>query len=79
MIERETKTAAIKREINAGNWRRAIALAARLPRLGVHRDAILNAHNAYVRPEWARQLKQNPEQHKAAGIAALKERFGRND
>ncbi len=60
----------------AGNWRRAIALAARLPRLDKHRDAILNAHNAYVRPEWARQLKQNPDQQKAVGIAALKERFG---
>jgi len=71
-----TKTSLICAEMAAENWRRAIALAARLPRLGKHRDAILDAHNAFVRPEWARQLKQDPERHKAAGIAALKEKFG---
>lgn len=72
----ETKTAQIQALMRAGNWRKAIAKAARLGRLDVHRSAILDAHNAYVRPEWLLQLKRNPDDAKAKGIAALKERFG---
>ena len=57
------------------DWRRAISTAARLPRLGQHRNAILDAHNAFVRPDWARSLGKGPEALITAGIKALRERF----
>jgi hypothetical protein len=70
-----TKSEKIRAEMAAGNWRKAIALAARLPRLDIHRNAILDAHGAYVRPEWAKQLGKDGDALKAAGVAALLERF----
>ena len=71
----ETKSAAIRRHMAADQWRQAVALAARLPRLDKHRTAILDAHNAFVRPEWAKSLGKCPNQLIAAGTMALKERF----
>lgn len=70
-----TKTSQITRAMIDGDWRLAIRRAARLPQLDRHREAILDAHNAFVRPEWARSLGKDPDKQIAAGIAALKERF----
>jgi hypothetical protein len=61
--------------MEAGEWRKAIACAARLPVLGKHREAILDAHGAYVRPKWALQIGKDPDALIAAGIIALKDKF----
>jgi lipopolysaccharide biosynthesis regulator YciM len=71
----ETKSAIIRRYMAADDWRKAIAAAARLPQLGKHRTDILDAHGAYVRPEWARQMGKDADTLIAAGIAALREKF----
>ena len=70
-----TKSAAIRAAMAAGDWPRALSLAARLPRLDRHRNAILDAHGAYVRPDWYRQIGKDADALKLAGVAALKERF----
>lgn len=75
MPPRETKSAIIRRHMTAGEWRKAIAAAARLPQLGTHRSVILDAHNAYVRPEWVRQMGRDADALIAAGIAALQDKF----
>lgn len=71
-----TKSSIIRAYMAAGAWRKAIAQAAKLPVLGTHRAAILDAHSAYVRPAWARGLGKDPAALIAAGIAALRAKFG---
>ena len=76
MPEPETKSSIIRAHMAAGEWRKAIAAAARLPVLGKHREAILDAHGAYVRPKWAEQIGKVPAELIAIGIAALQDKFG---
>lgn len=75
LSERETKSSIIRGHMASGDWRKAIAAAARLPVLGKHREAILDAHGAYVRPEWARQIGKDPEALIEGGKSALREKF----
>lgn len=70
-----TKSSLIRAAMNAADWQKALSLAAKLPRLDKHRNAILDAHGAWVRPAWCRQIGKDAESLKQAGIAALKERF----
>lgn len=60
----------------AGDWRRAISLASRLPRLDKHRCAILDAQGAYTNARFYTQIGKDPEALIEAGRAALIERFG---
>lgn len=60
----------------AGEWRKAILLAASFPRLPEGaRGRILAAREAYQRPEFQRELGRNPDDLKAAGIEALQEHY----
>lgn len=61
----------------AGDWQSAIRIAARLPRLDVHRAAILDAHMAYTNPRFALQIGKDICALIAAGRAALIARFGK--
>lgn len=61
------------------DWPRAIALAAKFPRLGAARNAILDAHGAYTNPRFAVQLGKDIEQIKTLGIAALTARYPARD
>ncbi len=70
-----TKSSAIRAAIAAQDWRRALSLASRLPRLDKHRVAILDGHGAFVRPDWYRQIGKDTGTLIDAGIAALRERF----
>jgi hypothetical protein len=74
-VIRRTKSSIIREHMAAGDWRKAIACAARLPVLGRHRAAILDAHGAYVRPTWARQVGKDPAALIEAGIIAMKDKF----
>lgn len=60
-------------------WRRAISLAARLPRLDCHRQAILDAHGAYNTPGFYEQIGKDPVDLIKAGKAALQERFAKKN
>ena len=63
----------------AGDWRNAIRVAARLPRLDKHRCAILDAHGAYEDPRFYAQIGKDAETLIEAGAAALRERFGHQE
>jgi hypothetical protein len=71
-----TKTSVIKAHMAAGDWRAAIRHAARLPRLDVHRAAILDAHMAYTNPRFVLQIGKDVCGLIEAGRAALIARFG---
>lgn len=70
-----TKLSAVREHMAAGNWQQAIRLAARFPRLDQHRNAILDAHMAFTNPRFLVQIGKDLDQVKAAGKAALIDRF----
>jgi len=72
----QTKLSAVKTHMRAGQWQAAIRLAAKFPRLGEHRAAILSAHMAYTNPRFVVQLRKDIEALKYAGQQALLDRFG---
>jgi len=76
LSEPPRKIDAVRRAMAAGAWETAIALAAKFPRLGDEQTAIMQAREAYTRPDFQRQLGRDPEQLKADGIAALKGKYG---
>ena len=58
-----------------GEWTKAIKFAARFPRLGEHRNAILSASSALLSPRLYRSMGKDPEVLISSGIMALKERY----
>ena len=52
----ETKLQTLKNAAAAGDWRKAISIAARFPRLGGIRNAVLDAHMAYTNPRFLAQV-----------------------
>lgn len=72
----KTKISVLREHMAAGQWQQAISLASRFPRLGEHRNAILDAQGAYTNPRFLVQLGKDPEQLIAGGRAALLARFG---
>src|ERR1700680_3984375 len=74
-----TKTSIIEGHMAAGDWRNAIRVAARLPRLDKHRCAILDAQGAYENPRFYAQIGKDAETLIEAGAAALCERFGHQE
>lgn len=71
----ETKLSILKRHMEAGDWTRALALAAKFPRLGEHRNAILDGHLAATNPAFCRGIKKDPAALIEAGKAALSSRY----
>ena len=75
----DTKLSQLRALMGAGEWEKAIAFAARFPRLGEHRNAILDAKDAIAHPSFMAQIGKNPAVVRAAGIAALRERWPLDD
>lgn len=71
-----TKLDTLKAAAAAGDWQQAIAIAARFPRLGAIRNAVLDAHTAYTNPRFLAQLRRDPEECIAAGRSALIAAYG---
>lgn len=67
----KTKISELREYMDKGDWTRAIALAARFPRLGEHRGAILDAQMAITSPAFCRGIKKDPAALIEAGKAAL--------
>ena len=72
-----TKVSQLEAAIRAGHWELALRIAARFPRLGEHRAAIVRAHEAYTNPQFYRQIGKNHEALKAEGKRALIARYGK--
>lgn len=60
----------------AGDWHSALRLAAKFQDLGDHKREITAGAEALARPGFYRQIKKDPDALVAAGIAALKARYG---
>jgi len=67
----KTKLDTLRDAAARGDWRGAIAIAARFPQLGAHRAAVLDAHTAYTNPRFLAQLGRDPEACISAGRSAL--------
>lgn len=65
--------------MRAGDWARALALAARWADLGEHKEAIVRGHEARVHAAFYRQLGRDPEALVADGQRALEERYGKQN
>jgi uncharacterized SAM-binding protein YcdF (DUF218 family) len=72
---RQSKASIVREHMATGRWAEAIRLAASFPRLDRHREAILDARSAYTNPRFMQQIGKDVEALKAAGHAALQERF----
>ena len=72
----DTKLSAVTAAMDAGDWQRAIALAAKFPRLGAHRNAILDAHLAYTNPRFMTQIGRDVNACIEAGKLALIAAYG---
>lgn len=72
-----SKLAVVREHMAAGRWQEALRIAARFPRLGEHRRAIVSAHEAYVHPGFYAQLGQDVGALRDAGRQALIVRFGK--
>lgn len=75
MTELNTKLSVLKSHIAAQDFRAAILLAAKFQDLGEQRGAILSAREAYLRPDFQRQIGRDPSILIAAGVAAIKDRY----
>jgi hypothetical protein len=71
----KTKLSVLKSHIAAQDFRAAILLAAKFQDLGEQRGAILSAREAYLRPDFQRQIGRDPSILIAAGVAAIKDRY----
>ena len=71
----QTKLSQVKAAYEAGNFHKAIQLAAKFPDLGKERAAILDAHIAITNPRWTIQLNKNIDATIDAGIKALALRY----
>lgn len=70
-MQPRTKISILREHMDAGDWRGAIRIAARFPRLGEYRGPILDAQMAYTNPRFALQIGKDPEVLISNGIAAL--------
>ena len=71
----ERKIDVLRAAMVAGDWRCALKVAARFPRLGEHKVAIERGWAAIVNPGMYRQMGRDPDTMVADGIAALKARY----
>ena len=71
-----TKLDTLKTAAAAGDWQTAFSIAARFPRLGAHRNAILDAHMAFTNPRFLAQVRRDPAACIEAGKLALIAAYG---
>ena len=67
----KTKLDTLKEAAARNDWRKAIAIAAKFPRLGAYKADIERAHMAYTYPHFLEQTGRDVEDCKAQGRAAL--------
>ena len=67
----KTKLSALKESAASGDWKKAISIASKFPRLGEHRNAILDAQVAYTNPRFLVQIGKNVDACIEAGKSAL--------
>lgn len=66
----------VLKAMRAGDWEKAISLAAKFTNLGCEKRTIMQANEAIKRPDFQRQLGRCPAQLIALGQMALVRRYG---
>ena len=69
------KIEALRACMKAEDWRGAIRIAAKFPRLGDEKEAITRAHLAYTHPRFLLQINKDPAACIETGKAALIARY----
>lgn len=67
----KTKLSMLKEAARANDWRKAISIAAKFPRLGEIRNAVLDAHMAFTNPRFLVQIGKDVDSTISAGINAI--------
>jgi hypothetical protein len=67
----KTKLQTLKDAAATNNWKKAISIAAKFPRLGSIRNEVLDAHMAYTNPRFLTQVGKNVDECIEAGKLAL--------
>ncbi len=65
----------LKNAMSSQDWKKALSIASKFPRLGEHKNAIVRAHEALVNPRFYSQLGFNIDEVIQKGILALQERY----
>jgi len=71
----ETKLSRVIAAWRAGDKDKALAIAAKFPQLGDEREAVTRGRQARLRPEFYRELGQDPDALFAAALAAMVRRY----
>lgn len=71
----KTKLETLKEAFKAGDYNKALAIAARFPRLGNEKNAIITAHECNTNPSFYKQLGYNIEKCLQDGINALATKY----
>jgi len=71
----KTKLETLKEAARSEDWKTAISIAAKFPRLGPIRNAVLDAHMAYTNPRFLAQIGKSVEECINAGKLALIKRY----
>jgi hypothetical protein len=74
----ETKLSQLKLLAANGDYRGALRIAAKFPRLGKDATAIKRAHESYGNQGFYQQLGYDIEQLRSDGIAAIKAKYKLN-
>lgn len=73
----ETKLQRVQQLIKASEYRKALAIVAKFPRIDKqYKDAIISAHECYSYPDFYKQLSKDPEQLIRNGIDAMVALYG---
>lgn len=70
-----SKISTLRDAAHSGDWNKAIAIAAKFPRLGSIRGAVLDARMAITNPRFAKQLGKDPEALIQRGIEAIRAEY----
>lgn len=71
----QTKLDKLKEMWAAGDYRKALKLAASWPQLGLHKAQITQGWAAAANPNLYRQMQKDPDALYATGLAAVAERY----
>jgi len=71
----QTKLDTLKAAYNAGDFAKALRIAAKFPQLGSERNAILDAHLAITNPRWVVGIGKDVNACIAGGVEALRTKY----
>ncbi len=68
----KTKLQTLKDAAALGDWKTAISIAAKFPRLGDHKESITRAHMAFTNPRFVVQIGRNVDDCIKSGIESIR-------